>query len=169
QGKRSLPQAGEDPVADLPAIDGFPASEKVYVERDGLRVPVRRIHLDGGEPPFDVYDTSGPQGVDPHVGLPKLRKPWIDARLASQTTGNRTQLHYARRGILTEEMKFVAIRENVAPEFVRDEIARGRAILPSNIHHPESEPMIIGRNFLVKINANIGNSAVTSTIGEEVD
>ena len=170
-GKRSLPQAGADPVADLPVIDGFPASEKVYVERDGLRVPVRRIRLDGGEPPFDVYDTSGPQGVDPHHGLPRLRKPWIDARLAAERDpgANRTQLHYARRGIITPEMQFVAIRENVAPEFVRDEIARGRAILPANIHHPESEPMIIGRNFLVKINANIGNSAVTSTIGEEVD
>src|SRR5215468_7634858 len=168
-GKRSLPQAGADPVANLPAIDGFPASEKVYLERDGLRVPVRRIHLDGGEPPFDVYDTSGPQGVDPHVGLPGLRKPWIDARLAAEPDGNHTQLHYARRGIVTEEMRFVAIRESVAPEFVRDEIARGRAILPANINHPESEPMIIGKNFLVKINANIGNSAVTSTIGEEVD
>src|SRR5215468_5558473 len=89
-GKRSLPQAGADPVANLPAIDGFPASEKVYVERDGLRVPVRRIHLEGGEPPFDVYDTSGPQGVDAHVGLPRLRKPWIDARAAEdsgQTAG----------------------------------------------------------------------------------
>jgi phosphomethylpyrimidine synthase len=168
-GKRLLPQAGADPVADLPVIEGFPASEKVYVERDGLRVPVRRIHLEGGEPAFDVYDTSGPQGVDPHHGLPKLRKPWIDARLAAEPTGNRTQMHYARRGIITPEMQFVAIRENVAPELVRDEIARGRAILPANIHHPESEPMIIGRNFLVKINANIGNSAVTSTIGEEVD
>src|SRR5262247_2789636 len=128
-GKRSLPQAGADPVADLPVIEGFPASEKVYVERDGLRVPVRRIHLEGGEPPFDVYDTSGPQGIDPHHGLPKLRKPWIDARLAAETassgTGNRTQLHYARRGIITPEKQFVAIRENVAPEFVRDEIARG--------------------------------------------
>ena len=75
--KRSLPQVGEDPVANLPAIDGFPASEKIYVEADGLRVPVRRIHLSGGEPSFDVYDTSGPHGVDPHQGLPKLRKPWI--------------------------------------------------------------------------------------------
>jgi phosphomethylpyrimidine synthase len=166
---RSLPQAGVDPVANLPAIEGFPASEKVYVERDGLRVPVRRIHLEGGESPFDVYDTSGPQGIDPHHGLPKLRKPWIDARLAEEPVGNRSQMHYARRGIVTPEMQFVAIRENVAPEFVRDEIARGRAILPANINHPESEPMIIGRNFLVKINANIGNSAVTSTIGEEVD
>jgi phosphomethylpyrimidine synthase len=168
-GKRSLPQAGADPVANLPTIDGFPASEKVYVERDGLRVPVRRIHLDGGEPPFDVYDTSGPQGIDPHLGLPKLRKPWIDARAAAEPVGNRSQMHYARRGIVTPEMQYVAIRENVAGDFVRDEIARGRAILPANINHPESEPMIIGKNFLVKINANIGNSAVTSTIGEEVD
>jgi phosphomethylpyrimidine synthase len=157
-----------DPVANVKPIDGFPASEKVYVESDGLRVPVRRVHLSGGEPPFDVYDTSGPENIDPHIGLPKLRKPWIDARLR-EDSGNRTQMHYARRGIITPEMRFVAIRESVTPEFVRDEIASGRAILPSNINHPESEPMIIGRNFLVKINANIGNSAVTSTIGEEVD
>jgi len=95
-GKRSLPQAGADPVANLPVIEGFPASEKVYVEQDGLRVPVRRIHLQGGEPAFDVYDTSGPQGVDPHHGLPKLRKPWIDARAAQEPVGNRSQMHYAR-------------------------------------------------------------------------
>ena len=109
---------------------------------------------------------------------------------------NVTQLHYARRGIVTPEMEFIAIRENqrlaeyrdsgllkrhagqplgaclpaeVTPEFVRSEVAAGRAIIPANINHPESEPMIIGRNFLVKINANIGNSAVTSSIGEEVD
>ena len=82
---------------------------------------------------------------------------------------NVTQMHYARRGLITPEMEFVAIREQVEPEFVRAEIARGRAILPSNINHPESEPMIIGRNFLVKINANIGNSAVTSSIQEEVE
>ncbi|GAA4652697.1 phosphomethylpyrimidine synthase ThiC [Kistimonas scapharcae] len=110
---------------------------------------------------------------------------------------NVTQLHYARKGIITPEMEFVAIRENmklealreqglldsqhpgqdfgasipsvITPEFVRDEIARGRAIIPNNINHPESEPMIIGRNFLVKINANIGNSAVTSSIEEEVE
>lgn len=67
-----------------------------------------------------------------------------------------TQLHYARNGIITPEMEFVAIRENVEPEFVRSEIAAGRAIMPSNINHPEAEPMIIGRNFHVKINANIG-------------
>ncbi len=160
-----------DPVANLPVIADFPASQKVFIEEGGLSVPVRRISLSGGEPPLDVYDTSGPQGHDPHKGLPKLRKPWIDARLQAGggDDGNRSQMHYARRGIITPEMKFVAIRENVAPEFVRDELARGRAILPANINHPESEPMIIGSKFLVKINANIGNSAVASTIGEEVD
>jgi phosphomethylpyrimidine synthase len=82
---------------------------------------------------------------------------------------NVTQLHYARKGIITPEMEFVAIREGVDPAFVRDEIARGRAILPANVNHPESEPMIIGRNFLVKVNANIGNSAVSSSIEEEVE
>ncbi len=82
---------------------------------------------------------------------------------------NVTQMHYARGGTITPEMEFIAIREGVAPQFVRDEIARGRAIVPSNVNHPESEPMIIGRNFLVKINANIGNSAVASTIEEEVE
>ncbi|HEY4384937.1 MAG TPA: phosphomethylpyrimidine synthase ThiC, partial [Ktedonobacteraceae bacterium] len=80
-----------------------------------------------------------------------------------------TQMHYARCGIITPEMEFVALREQVEPEFVRTEVARGRAIIPANINHPESEPMIIGRHFLVKINANIGNSAVTSSIREEVE
>ncbi len=80
-----------------------------------------------------------------------------------------TQLHYARRGEITPEMEFVALRENCDPEHVRSEIARGRAILPANVNHPETEPMIIGRNFLVKINANIGNSAVTSSVAEEVE
>src|SRR5690242_5282016 len=152
---------------EVTPIEGFPASEKVYVEQSGLRVPVRRVQLSGGEPAFDVYDTSGPQGCDPQVGLPKLRQPWIDARV--REGGNQSQMHFARRGIITPEMRFVAIREGVTPEFVRDELARGRAILPANIKHPETEPMIIGSKFLVKINANIGNSAVTSTIGEEVN
>ncbi|MCL6551085.1 MAG: phosphomethylpyrimidine synthase ThiC [Acidothermus cellulolyticus] len=80
-----------------------------------------------------------------------------------------TQMHYARQGIITPEMEFVALREGVPPEFVRDEIARGRAVLPANVNHPESEPMIIGRNFLVKVNANIGNSAVASSIEDEVE
>jgi phosphomethylpyrimidine synthase len=80
-----------------------------------------------------------------------------------------TQLHYARQGVVTPEMEFIALREGLEPEFVRSEVARGRAIIPANINHPESEPMIIGRNFLVKINANIGNSAVASSIEEEVE
>ncbi|HEY3101696.1 MAG TPA: phosphomethylpyrimidine synthase ThiC, partial [Methylomirabilota bacterium] len=80
-----------------------------------------------------------------------------------------TQMHYARRGEVTPEMEFVGLREGMDPAFVRDEVARGRAIIPSNINHPESEPMIIGRKFLVKINANIGNSAVASSIDEEVE
>jgi len=80
-----------------------------------------------------------------------------------------TQLHYARAGIVTPEMEFIAVREGVTPEFVREEVARGRAIIPANVNHPESEPMIIGRQFLVKINANIGNSAIGSSIEEEVE
>jgi phosphomethylpyrimidine synthase len=82
---------------------------------------------------------------------------------------NVSQMHYARRGDVTPEMEFVALREGLDPAFVRDEIARGRAIIPANVNHPEIEPMIIGRNFLVKINANIGNSAITSSIEEEVE
>ncbi len=95
----------------------------------------------------------------PHARKPRRAKPG----------GNVTQMHYARRGEITPEMEFVALREGCEAELVRSEIARGRAILPANINHPESEPMIIGRNFLVKINANIGNSAVASSIDEEVE
>ena len=99
--------------------------------------------------------------------------------LRAKTGKNVTQMHYARQGIITPEMEYVCIRENylrdlhqvskITPEFVRDEIARGRAIIPANINHPESEPMIIGRNFLTKVNANIGNSPVSSSIEEEVE
>jgi phosphomethylpyrimidine synthase len=144
----------------------FPNSRKVAV--GDLQVPTRLIELSGGEPALAVYDTSGPEVLDAKLGLPKRRQAWIAER-ASTSDGNVTQLHYARQGIVTQEMRFVAIRENVEPEFVRSEIARGRAILPANIRHPELEPMIIGRNFLVKINANIGNSAVASSIDEEVE
>jgi len=87
----------------------------------------------------------------------------------AKTGANVSQMHYARRGEITPEMEFVALREGVAPDFVRAEIARGRAVLPMNVNHPELEPSLIGRNFLVKINANIGNSAVASTIDEEVE
>ncbi|ABI56665.1 phosphomethylpyrimidine synthase ThiC [Alkalilimnicola ehrlichii MLHE-1] len=224
----------------------FPASRRIYLqgERPDVRVPMREISLsptvgsEGTEanPPFPVYDTSGPYG-DPEVeidlvrGLPAHREAWIEERGDTETLAGPsseygraraedpataalrfqrprkprqaragqcvTQMHYARRGIITPEMEFVALRENQAldqlaaqgllkgrhpgqafgatiperytPEFVRDEVAAGRAIIPNNINHPESEPMIIGRNFRVKINANFGNSAVTSSIAEEVE
>jgi phosphomethylpyrimidine synthase len=160
------------PEGGLPPIAGdLPASRKVFVSDGELKVPVREIAVGGGNPPVRVYDTTGPQGEDGHDvqrGLPRLRLPWIERRQA-RGDKNFSQMHYARRGELTEEMRYVALRENVAPEFVRDEVARGRAIIPANIHHPELEPMIIGRNFLVKINANIGNSAISSSIQDEVD
>lgn len=96
--------------------------------------------------------------------------PGLDRKPLRAVKGkNVTQLHYAKNGIITPEMEFIAIRENMDPEFVRSEVARGRAIIPANINHPETEPMIIGRNFHVKINANIGNSAVSSSIEEEVE
>ncbi|HTJ34911.1 MAG TPA: phosphomethylpyrimidine synthase ThiC [Dactylosporangium sp.] len=138
---------------------------KVYVpgSRPDLRVPFAEVELTGDNPPVRLYDTSGPLN-DPPVGLAALRAPWIAERGPTE----RTQLYYARRGVITPEMEFVAIRENVEPELVRDEIAAGRAILPNNVNHPESEPMIIGSRFLVKVNANIGTSAVSSSVEEEV-
>src|SRR5262245_4344787 len=167
KGKRSLATI-VDPVEGLQPLGVLPASERVFREDGDIRVPFRRISVGAGEAPVDVYDPSGPRAADLRAGLPKLRQPWIDRRVARGDT-NFSQMHYARRGEITEEMRFCALREGVAPEFVRDEVARGRAIIPANRQHPESEPMIIGRNFLVKINANIGNSAVSSSIGEEVD
>jgi phosphomethylpyrimidine synthase len=180
-------------------------------------------------PPIPLYDCSGPYSdpegvIDLKRGLPALRSAWIDERRdtvqvedatkhaysepfpvqpwvrRARTGSNVTQMHYARKGIITPEMEFVALRESmrieelrsdpayagllrqhqgqpcgthlpsaITPEFVRSEIAAGRAILPANINHPELEPMIIGRNFKVKINGNIGNSAVISSLEEEVD
>ncbi|MBW3590739.1 MAG: phosphomethylpyrimidine synthase ThiC, partial [Actinobacteria bacterium] len=156
-----------------------------------IRVPMREVSLSPTgvqeNEPVRLYDTSGPY-TDPDVpidvesGLAPLRREWIlsrddveSAAGAAQAQGftrrrgvlrakpghTVTQMHYARKGLITPEMEFIAIRENLDAGYVRDEVARGRAIIPSNINHPESEPMIIGRNFLVKINANIGNSAVT--------
>jgi phosphomethylpyrimidine synthase len=158
-------------AAPRPLDQSFPSSHKIWVDVDHegetLRVPARRIHLTNGET-LDVYDTSGPQGIDPREGLPKLRADWIAKRRA-KSDGNLSQMHYARQGIITEEMAYVAAREQVEPEFVRSELALGRAIIPANVNHPELEPMIIGKNFLVKINANIGNSAVSSSIEEEVE
>ena len=188
--------------------DAFPGSTKVYVEGPrGVRVPMREIALSGGELPFRVYDTSGPQGFDVREGLPSVRGEWIRGRAVTNAESLRggeapeaiqrvsrahngiasvaalprndypvlrgrgpiTQLHHARNGEITEEMEFIALRESLPVELVRSEVARGRAIIPANINHPELEPMIIGRNFKVKINANIGNSAVTSSIEEEVE
>ena len=149
--------------------------------------------------PIRVYDTSGPytdpqMDIDLRAGLPPLRAAWIDERgdtewkaptrpvdvdealLPFRRHARRakpgrivTQMHYARRGIITPEMEFVAIREGMDPEFVRQEVASGRAIIPANINHPELEPMIIGRKFHVKVNANIGNSVVSSSLEEEVE
>jgi phosphomethylpyrimidine synthase len=143
----------------------LPFSRKTYQtspRNPEIRVPWREVRLQDGRT-HSLYDTSGPEPVG--AGLPPLRAKWIDGRRGP----NVTQLHYARRGIVTPEMEFVALREKVSPETVREEIAHGRAILPANRRHPESEPMIIGRRFLVKINANLGNSAVTSSIDEEVE
>jgi phosphomethylpyrimidine synthase len=152
-----------------PAVTTGPitGSRKVYRQVGELRVPARRVELTNGEH-VDLYDTSGPYTdpdatIDVHHGLPKLREPWIAARAPS------TQLAWARAGVVTPEMEFIAAREGVDAELVRSEVARGRAIIPANHRHPESEPMIIGKKFLVKVNANIGNSAVASSIEEEVD
>ena len=132
-----------------------------------LAVPVTEITLSDGTS-TQIYCTEGPQGCDPRHGLPHRRTAWT-ARRKERGDSNFSQMHCARQGEITEEMHFVAIREGMSPEFVRDEVARGRAIIPANIHHPEMEPMIIGRNFLVKVNANIGNSKVLSSIDAEVE
>lgn len=223
----SLP-AGHQSVttAPFPASEKIYVSGEQY---PNIQVPMRKIELCNGAN-IVVHDTSGPytdpkSSIDITQGLKGIRQGWIEARddteehtefsaqeaqtrLASlQRTPRRatsgkcvTQLHYARQGMITPEMEYVAIRENlrrealkddavtkerekrlkgesfgasipevITPEFVRDEIARGRAIIPANINHLELEPTIIGRNFLVKINANIGNSATTSSISEEVE
>jgi phosphomethylpyrimidine synthase len=170
------PAAGRNP-AQRTAVresygEAFPRSERVLQRvpygAGSLEVPWRRVHLDGPPGHIDLYDTAGPLGRDPREGLPRLRAAWVAAR-EQRGDRNFSQLHYARRGLVTEEMAFVAAREGVDPEFVRSEIARGRAILPANRRHLELEPMIIGRNFLVKVNANIGNSAVRSSIEDEVE
>ncbi len=141
-----------DAGASLDLRQGLPALRREWImargdveEYDGYGVPLR-----------------GKNVAQPFPGL--TRKP-----LRAKPGQAPTQMRYAREGVVTPEMEFIGIREGIDPEYVRQEVARGRAIIPSNINHPESEPMIIGRNFLVKINANIGNSAVTSTIEEEVE
>jgi phosphomethylpyrimidine synthase len=196
---------------DTPASFGAEKNPALYVyDTSGAYTdPAAQIDIRNGLPPLRAHwvhergDTEELPGPSSQYGVERLQDPRLAemrfklkrrprrARLGA----NVTQMHYARRGIVTPEMEFVAIRENqrherlsepitrqhageslgamlpksITPEFVRAEVARGRAIIPANVNHPESEPMIIGRNFLVKINANIGNSALTSSIAEEVE
>ncbi|PKA10595.1 phosphomethylpyrimidine synthase, partial [Leptospira meyeri] len=122
---------------------------------------------------FQTYRTEGmfcihENEYDYKKGIPKLRKDWIQTR-ESRGDQNFSQLYYAKRDIITEEMMYVAKREGMSPEFVLNEVKIGRAIIPSNKRHTELEPMIIGKKFLVKINANIGNSAILSSIDDEVE
>ena len=171
----------------------YPDSEKVYLHGKiypDIRVGVRRINLtptikmekgkrvEKPNEPLLVYDTSGPYSdpeidIDLRRGIPRMRESWIEGREG-------TQMFYAKQGIVTPEMEYVAIRETmdckqrgidtyITPEFVRQEVAVGRAVIPTNRRHPESEPMIIGPRFRVKINTNIGNSANNSNIEEEVE
>ena len=163
----------------------YPGSERVYIDgtiHPSVRVSMRRVNqmptvaIKDGErveipnPSVYIYDTSGAYGdpnanIDLERGLPHLRAAWIEER-RTKDSANISQMYYAKRGIITPEMEYVAIRENmnceqlgikthITPEFVRQEVAEGRAVIPANINHPEAEPMIIGRNFLTKINANI--------------
>lgn len=172
------PSPGLQPKSDRDESHSpFPRSQKVYTEvrcelAEGqerhLRVPNRRVDLSGDPGHIHLYDTTGPQGFDPRQGLPKTRSEWVAAREA-RGDQNFSQMHYARKGWVTEEMAYVAARENLDVEVVRAAIAAGRAIIPANRKHTELEPMIIGKEFLVKVNANIGNSAVSSSIEEEVE
>jgi len=178
-----------------------PQSEKIYVKGTlyPIEVGMKRLKLSttyhcNGQAfsSLPLYDTSGPHSdpnisIDPEKGIPPIRNVWNFPREVEMGKPV-TQMHFARQGVITPEMEYVALRENqqldewitsfsrgnktaepITPEFVRQEIAAGRAIIPANIKHPELEPMIIGRNFRVKINANIGNSALGSSIEEEVE
>ena len=159
-----------------------------------LKVPFKEITQTGDpkdNPPLRIYDTSGPLGDKDFKasleGIPKLRASWV----ANRKGNNVSQMHFAKQGIITEEMEYVATRENellkqaetlgikspyasnlpdsITAEYVRSEIAAGRAIIPANIRHTELEPTIIGKNFLVKVNSNIGNSSLGSNIDDEVE
>ena len=169
------PKSNDAAVTEI-TLGPIQGSEKTYVDVDGMAVPFRRVNLTNGDH-FDLYDTSGPYTdssavIDLENGLPKTRDTWDrpePVRLEATGTTAATQLAWAREGIITPEMRFIAAREGFSPETVRDEVAAGRAVIPANHRHPESEPMIIGKAFAVKVNANIGNSAVTSSIAEEVE
>ena len=196
QGKTSFPasqkvyKAGSQPSIQVPfrQVTLTPTSGRFGQEEN----PPLSIYDTSG--PYSDVNAS----LDLSKGLPALRREWIMARgdveeydgygvplrgknvaqpfpgltrrpLRGKGSSAPTQIRYAREGVVTPEMEYIGIREGIDPEYVRQELALGRAIIPSNINHPESEPMIIGRNFLVKVNANIGNSAVTSSIEEEVE
>jgi phosphomethylpyrimidine synthase len=173
-----------DPEASIDLTAGLPALRAAWIAARGDTELLSGLSSEFGRK----------RAADPR--LAGVRFPHVPRPRVARSGANVSQMHYARRGEITPEMEFIAIRENqrieslreahllrqhpgqdfgaalprlITPEFVRDEVARGRAIIPNNINHPESEPMIIGRNFLVKINANIGNSAVTSSIAEEVE
>ena len=173
-----------------PFFNPFPQSQRIYVSGKmypDIKVGMREIRLDDPKcPVLPVYDTSGPYGdpakkIDLEKGIEKLRAPWIAERLQKDGR-HKTQMEYAKEGSITREMEYVAIRENqkmdeifggtgteITTEIMRSEVDSGRAIIPSNVNHPECEPMIIGRHFLTKINSNIGNSAVASSIEKEVE
>ncbi|MFM9281512.1 phosphomethylpyrimidine synthase ThiC [Paenibacillus jiagnxiensis] len=147
-----------DPSYQADIRKGLPKLRRAWIEErgDAARYEGRAVK------PEDNGLRAGTRTAEEFPGA-------VSRPLRALSGRNVTQMHYARRGMITPEMEFAAIREGVEPEFVRQELASGRAILPSNINHPESEPMLIGRHFHVKINANIGNSAVTSSIEEEVE
>jgi phosphomethylpyrimidine synthase len=146
-----------DPGMDIDVRAGLPA----------LRAPWIALRGDTERLPRATSAYRRERDADPQLDAIRFTRSSAPAR--AKTGANVTQMHYARRGDVTPEMEFIAVREAMPATFVRDEVALGRAIIPANINHPESEPMIIGRNFLVKINANIGNSAVSSSIEEEVE
>lgn len=150
-----------DPNYSVDITKGLPAHRLPWIQE---RANVEEYEGREIKPEDNGYQDADNPRSNQHLFPALKRKP-----LRAKKGRNVTQLHYAKKGIITPEMEFIAIRENMDPEFVRDEVARGRAIIPANINHPETEPMIIGRNFHVKINANIGNSAVSSSIKEEVE
>ena len=147
-----------DPDAATNVREGLPALRAAWVRERGdvEEYEGRAVQ------PLDNGLKDGLANMDVFPGLKRKL-------LRSKNDASVSQMRYAKQGIVTPEMEYIALREGLDPAFVRDEVARGRAIIPSNINHPESEPMIIGRGFLVKINANIGNSAVASSIDEEVE
>jgi phosphomethylpyrimidine synthase len=160
---------GSDPEVGLPALrrdwilkrgDVQHYDARPLDRRDDGRASARRGHSEG--PSNRSEDLGAAQPFD------KVHRP-LRADISSSPSQVVTQRHYARRAEITAEMRFAALREGVDPEVVREELALGRAILPANINHPESEPMVIGKRFLVKVNGNIGNSAVTSSVAEEVE